>query len=33
MSEFVLTGRLSELAAPFSPERFSPTPSLDAAAQ
>jgi glycine oxidase len=25
MSEFVLTGRLSELAQPFSPERFSPS--------
>jgi len=33
MSEFVLTGRLSELAQPFSPERFSPPASLEAAAQ
>jgi glycine oxidase len=33
MSEFVLTGRLSELGRPFSPERFSPVPSIEAAAQ
>jgi hypothetical protein len=29
----VLTGRLSNLAQPFSPERFSPSPTLEAAAQ
>ncbi len=33
MSEFVLTGRLSDLAQPFSPERFAPSPPLEAAAQ
>jgi glycine oxidase len=38
MSEFVLTGRLSELAQPFSPERFTPRPAppapvVDVAAQ
>lgn len=33
MSEFVLTGRLSELARPFSPERFAPPVQMEAAAQ
>ncbi|HEX5317926.1 MAG TPA: glycine oxidase ThiO [Stellaceae bacterium] len=33
MSEFVLTGRLSELARPFSPERFAPPAQMEAAAQ
>jgi len=31
MSEFVLTGRLPEIARPFSPERFAPAPAVEAA--
>jgi glycine oxidase len=31
MAEFVLTGRLPEIARPFSPQRFSPAPAQEAA--